>query len=173
MRHVLALATLAVVPLAMIVAETAKTTTPGPKKKYSTTRRKTTTTSKKTTAPSTKKGTTARRTTTATTRNRATATARPPVRTRQMQPAPERYKEIQQALATKGYLKSEATGAWNQESADALRRFQEAQNITASGKIDSLSLIALGLGPKRGTSAASPPAGSEPKPEVQPPALAQ
>jgi hypothetical protein len=31
---------------------------------------------------------------------------------------------------------------------DAMKRFQAAQNLDASGKINSLSLIALGLGPK-------------------------
>jgi hypothetical protein len=70
-------------------------------------------------------------------------------RNRQLQPTPERYKEIQQALLAKGYLQPEqATGVWNQNSADALKQFQVAQNIDSSGKINSLSLIALGLGPK-------------------------
>ena len=36
---------------------------------------------------------------------------------------------------------------------DALKRFQSSQNIDATGKINSLSLIALGLGPKRETAA--------------------
>jgi hypothetical protein len=31
----------------------------------------------------------------------------------------------------------------------ALKRFQEDQNIAADGKLGALSLIALGLGPKR------------------------
>ncbi len=70
-------------------------------------------------------------------------------RNRQLQPTQERYKEIQQALAAKGYLQAEqATGNWDQNSADALKQFQTAQNLDASGKINSLSLIALGLGPK-------------------------
>jgi hypothetical protein len=70
-------------------------------------------------------------------------------RNRQLQPTQERYKEIQQALAAKGYLQAEqATGNWDQNSADALKQFQATQNIDASGKINSLSLIALGLGPK-------------------------
>ncbi len=69
-------------------------------------------------------------------------------RTAQTQPTPERYKEIQDALARKGYLHSEPNGKWDQDSADALRRFQQDQNLQASGKIDSLSIIALGLGPK-------------------------
>ena len=66
----------------------------------------------------------------------------------QTAPTPERYKEIQEALAQKGYLHGEATGVWSPDSADALRRFQQDQNLQASGKLDSLSIIALGLGPK-------------------------
>ena len=73
---------------------------------------------------------------------------------RQASPTPERYREIQQALAAKGYLPTEqATGQWNDSSTDALKRFQSAQNLDATGKINSLSLIALGLGPKRDTGA--------------------
>jgi hypothetical protein len=70
-------------------------------------------------------------------------------RNRQVVPTPERYKEIQDALVAKGYLKPEDVGSgWNQTSMDALKRFQGEQSIEASGKINSLSLIALGLGPK-------------------------
>jgi hypothetical protein len=67
-----------------------------------------------------------------------------------MSPTPERYKEIQEALVAKGYLEAEhANGKWAQTSMDALKKFQSAQNLEATGKIDSLSLIALGLGPRR------------------------
>lgn len=70
-------------------------------------------------------------------------------RNRQLQPTQDRYREIQQALASKGYLQPEqATGAWDDNSSGALKQFQSAQNLDASGKINSLSLIALGLGPK-------------------------
>ncbi len=71
-------------------------------------------------------------------------------RNRQTAPAPERYKQIQDALAAKGFLDpADASGAWGQSSVDALKKFQAAQKIEATGKINSLSLIALGLGPKR------------------------
>jgi peptidoglycan hydrolase-like protein with peptidoglycan-binding domain len=71
-------------------------------------------------------------------------------RNRQMAPSADRYKEIQSALAAKGYLSPEdATGTWNAASAEAMKKFQSEQNLDASGKINSLSLIALGLGPKR------------------------
>lgn len=84
-------------------------------------------------------------------------------RSRQAQPTPERYKQIQEALAAKGYLKPEdATGAWGPDSVDALRRFQADQKIDGAGKINSLSLIALGLGPKRENLAAAKPAAPPP-----------
>jgi peptidoglycan hydrolase-like protein with peptidoglycan-binding domain len=74
-----------------------------------------------------------------------------------MAPAPERYQEIQQALVTKGYLRpEEASGVWDQNSTDALKRFQGEQKLPGTGKIDSLSLIALGLGPKHDSAEARP-----------------
>ena len=79
-------------------------------------------------------------------------------RNRQTTPSPERYKEIQNSLAAKGYLKPEdATGVWGPGSADALKKFQAEQKIEATGKINSLSLIALGLGPKRDAAPAPKP----------------
>jgi hypothetical protein len=78
-------------------------------------------------------------------------------RNRQLAPSSDRYKEIQDALVVKGFLTAEAaTGQWGPNSADALKKFQAAQNIQSNGKINSLSLIALGLGPKRETPAAKP-----------------
>jgi len=70
-------------------------------------------------------------------------------RNTQRAPTPDRYKEIQQALASKGYLQSGApTGVWDNSSVEALKKFQADQNLEPSGKLDSLSLIGLGLGPK-------------------------
>ena len=57
--------------------------------------------------------------------------------------------EIQQALMTRGYMEGPATGEWNANWTSALKRFQRDQNLDANGKLTSLSLIALGLGPKR------------------------
>ena len=111
------------------------------------------TTTPTTTASKKKKSTskTAAKKTTATTKRRATA-KKPTVaswRNTQRTPTPERYKEIQQALASKGYLQPEGSnGVWNSSSVEALKKFQEDQNLEPSGKLDSLSLIALGLGPK-------------------------
>ena len=86
-------------------------------------------------------------------------------RNRQTAPSSQRYKEIQEALASKGYLNPEdANGTWNQASMDALKKFQAGQNLDSTGKINSLSLIALGLGPRRETAAPKPPAESTPAP---------
>lgn len=117
------------------------------------------------TGKSTAKGTKSR-----TGARRASSSRRTPVRkaatwrSRQLAPTPERYKQIQDALVAKGYLQADqATGSWGPDSVDALKRFQADQKIDGSGKINSLSLIALGLGPKRENVAVSnppvPPAG--------------
>lgn len=75
-------------------------------------------------------------------------------RTRQASPTADRYREIQEALAARGYLAQEdITGAWGAASADAMKRFQAEQTLASTGKIDSLSLIALGLGPRHDSAA--------------------
>jgi hypothetical protein len=76
--------------------------------------------------------------------------APPPVRHyTPQQPTTDRFKEIQQALSDRGYFKGQVDGQWGQESVDALKQFQSEQKIDEDGKINSLSLIALGLGPHR------------------------
>ena len=94
-------------------------------------------------------------------------TVRRPVRSYQQAPTPERYQEIQQALAKKGYFQGEANGQWGPDSLDALKRFQAEQNLTPTGKINSMSLIALGLGPKRLTAQSKPAATPAPAPAPQ------
>ncbi|WP_321475813.1 peptidoglycan-binding protein [uncultured Paludibaculum sp.] len=91
-----------------------------------------------------------------------------PRRTTQQLPTEDRVREIQQALTAKGYA-VDANGVWGQESTEALKKFQEDQNInnmSGRGKLDSLTLIALGLGPKR-----EPP--PQTAPPVQPPAATE
>jgi len=83
---------------------------------------------------------------------RATAKAQP---ARQAAPSSERYKEIQEALVAKGYMTTPPNGQWDENSQDAMRKFQSAQNLSVSGKLSSRSIIALGLG---APSAAVPPA---------------
>jgi len=68
---------------------------------------------------------------------------------RQSGPSQERYIEIQHALTERGYYDGPADGVWDAAWVDALRRFQADENLEPDGKLGALSLIALGLGPKR------------------------
>jgi len=84
-------------------------------------------------------------------------------RSGQMTPSPQRYSEIQQALVTKGYANQSPDGVWGPAWASSLKRFQQDQKLEPNGKLTALSLITLGLGPRResaGSPAASVPPGS-------------
>lgn len=83
--------------------------------------------------------------------------------TGQRQPEPARIKEIQSALASRGYDVA-PTGVWDARSIAAVKQFQEANNIsnfTGKGKLDSLTLIALGLGPNHGAQSQTPKPNTE------------
>ena len=90
--------------------------------------------------------------------------SRVPPRSYQQAPTADRYKEIQQALSSKGYFHGDPNGQWGSESMDALKRFQADQSLMPDGKLNSLSLIALGLGPKRLTAKSE----AAPVPQVAP-----
>jgi hypothetical protein len=100
----------------------------------------------------------------ATTKGTAGKSATKPVassyRAPQQQPTPDRYKEIQQALADRGYFAGPVDGNWGPACIDALKRFQHDQSLLEDGKVGALSLIALGLGPKRQTAAPPNPSAS-------------
>jgi peptidoglycan hydrolase-like protein with peptidoglycan-binding domain len=81
-----------------------------------------------------------------------------PARRGQLAPAPDRIKEIQAALRERGYFNEEPDGKWGESSVAAMKRFQEEQNLKPDGKIGALSLIALGLGPRRGGAPPAAPA---------------
>ena len=74
----------------------------------------------------------------------------------QLHPDPQRYQEIQKALADRGYFKGTVNGEWGDDSVDALKRFQADQKLPDDGKINSLSLTGLGLGPKHNGSSVTP-----------------
>ena len=145
--------------LSLAAAQTKKSSAP-PARKTTTAAGKTSTAKKSTAKTSAaRKGAT-----------RKSAPRRPAVtwRNRQTVPSPERYREIQGALAERGFLPADqATGTWTQASTDALKRFQQEQNLDATGKVDSLSLIALGLGPKRDAAVVVPK--PQDLPAAQPP----
>ncbi len=73
----------------------------------------------------------------------------------QLHPDPERYRQIQQALADRGYYQGQVNGVWGEDSIDALKRFQTDGKLEGEGKIDALTLTGLGLGPKHDGSTAS------------------
>ena len=96
----------------------------------------------------------------ASTKKKATKARATPRPTTQQHPDEARTREIQEALVAKGYP-VDTTGVWGQQSMEALKKFQQDQNInymSGRGKLDSLTLIALGLGPRR----EPPPASASP-----------
>ncbi|MGA3210378.1 MAG: peptidoglycan-binding domain-containing protein [Terriglobales bacterium] len=61
--------------------------------------------------------------------------------------APERAREIQQALIRERYLGGEPSGIWDQSTKDAMTRFQDDHGWQCKVVPDSRALIKLGLGP--------------------------
>jgi peptidoglycan hydrolase-like protein with peptidoglycan-binding domain len=60
---------------------------------------------------------------------------------------PQRVEEIQRALAEAGYFHGEPTGQWDEQTRDAMRRYQASNGFAATGLPDAKSLMKLGLGP--------------------------
>jgi len=59
----------------------------------------------------------------------------------------ERTQAIQQALIREGYLSGSPTGTWDQQTKDALVKYQAANGWQTKITPDSRALIKLGLGP--------------------------
>jgi peptidoglycan hydrolase-like protein with peptidoglycan-binding domain len=79
----------------------------------------------------------------------------------QAAPTPERINEIQDALARHGDLAGSSTGKFDDSTSDALRKFQAANHLNPTGKIDALTLQKLGLGSETaGLAAPTPPPNS-------------
>ncbi len=100
-------------------------------------------------------------------RSRRAAARRKPAG--QVAPTPERYQTIQQALVAKGYAPRTPDGVWGPEWASALKSFQQNQKLEATGKLNSMSLITLGLGPKREQPAGATAPPASPAPSATPP----
>ncbi len=91
----------------------------------------------------------------------------------QKAPEAQRILEIQQALAKDGTYMGTATGKWDAETTDAMKRFQAGHGLNPTGKLDARSLQQLGLGsdiagvapPARAASAstAAPEAARQPR----------
>jgi peptidoglycan hydrolase-like protein with peptidoglycan-binding domain len=78
------------------------------------------------------------------------ATSRRKTRTKKVKgqaaPTPERINEIQEALARKGAFTGTPTGAWDDSTVDAMKKFQSTNGLSPTGKLDALTLQKLGLG---------------------------
>lgn len=61
----------------------------------------------------------------------------------------QRAQAIQEALIREHYLKGDPTGAWNQASEDAMRKYQADHGWQSKTVPDSRALISLGLGPSK------------------------
>jgi peptidoglycan hydrolase-like protein with peptidoglycan-binding domain len=77
----------------------------------------------------------------------------------QKAPTPERISEIQSSLARGGYYQGDPNGKWDANTVAAMQKFQSANGLDPSGKLDATSLQKLGLGSGiAGVSAPKPPA---------------
>jgi peptidoglycan hydrolase-like protein with peptidoglycan-binding domain len=76
----------------------------------------------------------------------------------QMAPTADRIQEIQSALSRGGYYEREPNGRLDSTMQESLRRFQNANGLNPSGKLDAMTLQKLGLGSDTaGVSAPRPP----------------
>jgi peptidoglycan hydrolase-like protein with peptidoglycan-binding domain len=64
-----------------------------------------------------------------------------------MRPEPERIQEIQRALVQAGYSKEEPNGRWDEQTREAMRRYQADHGFPTTGLPEAKSLMKLGLGP--------------------------
>jgi hypothetical protein len=93
-------------------------------------------------SPSVNHSTTAKKTS-STKRRRRRSTKFVP---KQKAPTPERISEIQTALSHGGYYSGDPNGKWDSNTVAALQKFQSANGIEPTGKLDAPSLQKLGLG---------------------------
>lgn len=78
-------------------------------------------------------------------------------------PSVARTEQIQEALERGGYYSGNPNGKWDASTQESLRRFQEANGLPPTGKLDALSLQKMGLGSDvAGVSAPRPVTPAEP-----------
>jgi peptidoglycan hydrolase-like protein with peptidoglycan-binding domain len=64
-----------------------------------------------------------------------------------LRPEPERIQEIQQALVQAGYMNAQPNGRWDDQTREAMRRYQNDHGFPVTGLPEAKSLMKLGLGP--------------------------
>ena len=79
----------------------------------------------------------------------------------QKAPTNDRINEIQMALARDGSFRGAPTGKWDDDTTEAMRKFQAGHGLNPSGKLDASTLQRLGLGSQTaGIAAPTPPPGA-------------
>jgi peptidoglycan hydrolase-like protein with peptidoglycan-binding domain len=86
----------------------------------------------------------------------------------QKAPTPDRIREIQSALKRENAFDGEPTGKWDDAMTSAMKKYQEAQGMNPSGKIDALTLQKLGLGSQTAGKGAPIPLASSADPHSNP-----
>ena len=80
-------------------------------------------------------------------------------------PTADRIKEIQSALQREGAYQGEPTGKWDDATVEAMKKYQDKNGFSPTGKIDALSLQKLGLGSgTAGKGAPDPAVSTSPNP---------
>jgi peptidoglycan hydrolase-like protein with peptidoglycan-binding domain len=75
----------------------------------------------------------------------------------QKAPDHDRISEIQSALTKGGYYQGDSTGKWDSNTVAAVQKFQSANGLESTGKLDAHTLQMLGLGSEiAGVSAPKP-----------------
>jgi hypothetical protein len=87
----------------------------------------------------------------------------------QAAPTPDRIKDIQAALQKDGSYEGQPTGKWDAATMDAMKKYQDKNGITPTGKIDAVSLEKLGLGSDTAGKGAPVPAASSAATPADPP----
>jgi murein L,D-transpeptidase YcbB/YkuD len=64
----------------------------------------------------------------------------------QKTPTSDRIMEIQQALAKDGSYSAAPSGKWDDDTVEAMKKFQTTHALNPSGKLDARTLEKLGLG---------------------------
>jgi peptidoglycan hydrolase-like protein with peptidoglycan-binding domain len=88
----------------------------------------------------------------------------------QAAPTADRIKEIQAALQKDGSYQGQPTGKWDAATTEAMKKYQDKNGFSATGKIDALSLHKLGLGSETAGKGAPIPPATSAAPPADPPA---
>ncbi|HEY2646928.1 MAG TPA: peptidoglycan-binding domain-containing protein [Candidatus Acidoferrales bacterium] len=78
----------------------------------------------------------------------------------QTAPSADRIKEIQTALQKDGSYQGEPNGKWDEATAEAMKKYQDKNGFSPTGKIDAGSLNKMGLGSETAGKGAPVPAAS-------------